>query len=123
MNTFNSSNVYLGSDLISVTKPPSGTSCPLGSSLTLDSATDLKDATNNRIFAPVPANQTDSSGTGYVVAIPNTLPAASLKLYQVTENPDGTMNLVHLQYRFRVVSYSSDHEISNLRTFAFGKGA
>ena len=31
--------------------------------------------------------------------------------------------LVHLQYRFRVVSYSSGHEISNLRTFAFGKGA
>jgi hypothetical protein len=32
-------------------------------------------------------------------------------------------NLVHLQYRFRVVSYSSGHEISNLRTFTFGKGA
>jgi hypothetical protein len=31
--------------------------------------------------------------------------------------------LVHLQYRFRVVSYSSGHEISNLRTFTFGKGA
>jgi hypothetical protein len=31
--------------------------------------------------------------------------------------------LVHLQYRFRVVSYSSGHENSNFRTFAFGKGA
>ena len=31
--------------------------------------------------------------------------------------------LVHLQDRFRVVSYSSDHEISNLRTFTFRKGA
>jgi aryl-alcohol dehydrogenase-like predicted oxidoreductase len=30
--------------------------------------------------------------------------------------------LVHLHYRFRVVSYSSGHEISNLRTFTFGKG-
>src|SRR3712207_1961503 len=30
-------------------------------------------------------------------------------------------NLVHLQYRFRVVSYSSGHENSNLRTFTFGK--
>ncbi len=32
-------------------------------------------------------------------------------------------DLVHLQDRFRVVSYSSDHEISNLRTFTFRKGA
>jgi hypothetical protein len=31
--------------------------------------------------------------------------------------------LVHLQYRFRVVSYSSGHENSDLCTFAFGKGA
>src|SRR5215216_2658316 len=31
--------------------------------------------------------------------------------------------LVHLHYRFRVVSYSSGHEISDLRTFTFGKGA
>jgi hypothetical protein len=33
------------------------------------------------------------------------------------------LGLVHLQYRFRVVSYSSGHEISNLRTLTFGKGA
>jgi hypothetical protein len=31
--------------------------------------------------------------------------------------------LVHLQYRFRVVSYSSGHENSDLCTFAFEKGA
>jgi hypothetical protein len=31
--------------------------------------------------------------------------------------------LVHLQYRFRIVSYSSGHENSNLRTLTFGKGA
>src|SRR5215207_9838091 len=37
--------------------------------------------------------------------------------------PFRTVSLVHLHYRFRVVSYSSGHEISNLRTFTFGKGA
>jgi hypothetical protein len=31
--------------------------------------------------------------------------------------------LVHLQHRSRVVSYSSGHENSNLRTLPFGKGA
>lgn len=93
VNTFSSSNVYLGSDLISITKPPSGTSCPDKSTFTVDSARDLKDVTNKRVFTPLPANQTDSGGTGYVVAVPNSLPATSLKLYQVTENPDGTMNL------------------------------
>src|SRR5215211_5989341 len=30
------------------------------------------------------------------------------------------VTLVHLQYRFRVVSYSSGHENSNLRTLTFG---
>ena len=36
----------------------------------------------------------------------------------------GTLyELVHLQYRFRVVSYSSGHENSDLCTFAFEKGA
>jgi Methylenetetrahydrofolate reductase len=35
----------------------------------------------------------------------------------------GAGALVHLQYRFRVVSYSSGHENSNLRTLTFGKGA
>jgi len=54
---------FVGSDIISFSKPPAGTTCPAGSSFKINRVTNLIDS-----FTPVPSNQIDLSATGYVVA-------------------------------------------------------
>ena len=60
--TFNYTELY------SVRKPPAGTTCPAPASLTVGLENDLRDATGDIAWTPVPANQTDGSATGYAVA-------------------------------------------------------
>jgi hypothetical protein len=65
-NIFHPAFGFLGADVAWITKPGGGTSCPglAGNSL----PGPLLDHNGNQVFTPVPANQTDTSGTGYVVA-------------------------------------------------------
>lgn len=88
---------FLGSDLISVTKPPSGNRCPERSRFTVDAQTDLRGADRLPAFTPVPANQIDTRDAGHVVAISEAVytegNADLLNIYRVTKNRDGTMNL------------------------------
>jgi hypothetical protein len=58
--------VYVGSDLAWITKPGAGSACPglTGNSLPAP----LADHNGDPAFTPIPVNQTDTSGTGYVVA-------------------------------------------------------
>ena len=72
---------FLGSDLLSVTKPAAGSTCPSPATFTLGRITNLSSA-----FTPVPANQTDDSTTGFAVARNLSLPSSTLKLYNVIEN-------------------------------------
>jgi hypothetical protein len=56
----------LGSDVAWITKPGAGTGCPgLGAN---HLPGPLQASDSNDAFTPVPANQTDTSGTGYIVA-------------------------------------------------------
>jgi hypothetical protein len=88
-NAFDTNDQVIGSDLYSVTKPPTGSTCPDGSTLTIGTVFNLSGA-----WTPVPANQTDASTTGYVVARNSSLPSNRLVLYDVTENATtGTFNL------------------------------
>lgn len=106
-NAFGTSGSFLGSDLYSITKPAAGSTCPDQSTFTTSTTTqNLKtgDGTT-RAFTPVPANQTDTSGTGYVVARPISLPATKLSIYQVTKNGDGTAN-VSAAHDLTVPSYT-----------------
>jgi hypothetical protein len=86
---------YFGSDLVSITKPPAGTTCPAPGEFTVDARQRLRGADGERAFTPVPANQIDTRATGHVVATtPRFLPEPNLlSLYSVGENADGTMNL------------------------------
>lgn len=85
---------FLGSDLYSITKPASGSTCPAASTFTIGQKQNLKDSTGTeQAFTPVPANQTDPSGTGWVVARPLTVPNTRLLVYQVTKNANGTLNV------------------------------
>lgn len=89
---------FLGSDLVSITKPPAGSSCPSRESFTVDTRTNLQGADGERAITPVPANQIDQRDAGYVVTTSNAVyreegSADLLSIFKVTRNQDGTMNL------------------------------
>jgi hypothetical protein len=81
VNTFNSSNVFIGSDIMGISKPPAGTTCPAASSLTFGIKQNIPSS-----FTPVAVNQTDSSGIGWFVARDLGLPSTVLRLWKVTRN-------------------------------------
>jgi hypothetical protein len=98
-NTFLSSRLgtYLGSDLVSITKPSAGSGCPRRSEFTVDIERKLRDAAGRRAPTPVPANQIDPAQGGYVVA---TSPdasrggfARSLSVYEARSGADGSLKL------------------------------
>ena len=85
-NLFSGSNSFLGSDLLAISKPPSGTSCPAASSFKLDDAAPLLINASTQAFTPVPANEIDTNTTGVAVARPAPLPATQLSLFRVTRD-------------------------------------
>jgi hypothetical protein len=91
--TNNSDSGYIGSYLYSVAKPvPSvGSSCPDASTFPIVNQTQpLTDPSGTDVYDPVPANQVDGSGTGWVVARAGPLPASKLTIYKVDEGVDYT---------------------------------
>jgi hypothetical protein len=87
-NAFDAFDNYLGSDLVSVTKPPAGETCPEPNAFSANAFFGLPTQAGPLAFTPVPANQTDGSTTGYVVAITNdvfSVPADKLSIYTATE--------------------------------------
>ena len=85
-NLFSGSNSFLGSDLLAISKPPSGSSCPAGSTFKLDDAAPLLINATTQAFTPVPANEIDTRPTGFAVARPSPLPATQLSLFKVTRD-------------------------------------
>ena len=99
-NTFLTSGLgpYLGSDLVSITKPSAGSGCPRRSEFTVDIERKLSDAAGGRAFTPVPANQIDPAEGGYVVAAsPDAFLgegfARSLSIYEARSGADGSLRL------------------------------
>jgi hypothetical protein len=99
-NTFLTSRLglYLGSDLVSVTKSSTGSGCPHRSEFTVDIERKLREAAGGRAFTPVPANQIDPAEGGYVVAAsPDAFQgegfARSLSVYEARSGADGSLRL------------------------------
>ena len=89
----NSDSDYIGSFLYSVAKPDPavGSSCPDASTFPKVSQTQpLTDTSGTGVYDPVPANQVDGSGTGWVIARAGKLPASKLTIYKVDEGVDYT---------------------------------
>ena len=80
---------YVGSDLIAISKPPAGATCPAFNRFKVGTKLDLRDSSNQRVFTPVPANQVDNSTTGYVVTRNGALPSNKLWFFNVTRNGSG----------------------------------
>jgi hypothetical protein len=76
-----------GPIIYAISKPQAGTACPDGSSFKIGSGGILFDTNNNRVWAPVAANQVDSNTTGYVVARSGELPSNKLWFYSVKRDP------------------------------------
>ena len=85
-NLFSGSGSFLGSDLLAISKPAAGTSCPAASSFKLDDAAPLMINATTQAFTPVPANEIDTRPTGFAVARPGPLPATQLSLFKVTRD-------------------------------------
>lgn len=107
VNVFTGNN-FTGSDGIGISKPANGTItvCPDAATLIVGIQPDLKNANGTGAVTPVPANQTDSSGTGYMIARPLTLPASFLTVFRVTRNADGTPNIQATGASVTVPSYA-----------------
>ena len=89
-NNFNGKN-FVGSSITWVAKPSAGSSCPTAFPKHGTTGT-LKNANGSPAFTPVPANQTDTSSTGWAVARPVSIPASGatfLTLFKVTKSATG----------------------------------
>jgi len=84
----NSTGGFSGSDIVAISKPANGniTTCPAASSFKRGKKANLKDTGGTQVFTPVPANQIDTIGTGYVVAVDGHVPANKLWFFSVTRN-------------------------------------
>lgn len=91
-NVFGPSS-FLRSDVAWISKPPAGTTCPTASTFKAGVKANIRDPLGGPAFTPVPANQTDTSGTGYVVTRTGSLPSTRLSLHKVFRNADGTANI------------------------------
>lgn len=86
VNSFDSSDNFLGSDLIAISKPPAGTACPPVTAFKIGKKLNLVDSSRQKVFTPVPANQTDTNAIGYAVAENGAVPATKLWFFSVSRN-------------------------------------
>jgi hypothetical protein len=93
-NNFSGSS-FAGSSISWAAKPPAGSSCP--TTFPSHGITGvLKNANGTPAFTPVPANQTDTSSTGWAVARPASIPsggATFLTLFKITKSATGAATI------------------------------
>jgi hypothetical protein len=108
VNVFNSSGTFVRSDVDWITKPAAGSACPAGSTFRIGQKANLLNAGGTKAFTPVPANQTDGSGTGWIVAAKDTTLGSGsfLSVFSVTKNSNGTANIQGTARSLSVSSYS-----------------
>ena len=109
-NVFSAAGPFLRSDVVALTKPAAGSTCPASTSFTTSSNT-LVHSDASPAFTPVPVNQTDTSGTGWIVsaAFPGTGSSNFLSVFQVTKNASNQM-VVGPAKKVSVASYSTPAE-------------
>jgi hypothetical protein len=91
-NRYSTENeLWIGSDLAWIAKPPGGSTCPPISSLRRGIKA-LKNLDGTFPYVPVPARQVDSSGTGWVLATP-AKSGRSLTLIRVGRTSTGSASI------------------------------
>jgi hypothetical protein len=97
VNTFSNSKpsgFYVGSDVIAIKKKPlvEGT-CPALSNSDINGVFGIETGNGDFAFTPVPVNQTDPSGTGWVAATDGASASSRISLLRVTKAADGKANI------------------------------
>jgi hypothetical protein len=95
---------FTGADALAITKPSSGSGCP--SSLKLKAKSDLKSNDSTFAFTPVPANEIDTKGTGWIAAVPSSLPSKKVSLFKV-QKKNGEAKIQKTATQLKVNSYSA----------------
>jgi hypothetical protein len=106
VNTFNSSEAFVGSDLIWISKPAAGTTCPSPATFHAGTETDLANPGGTPAFTPVGVNQTDTNASGWAVAV-NSNPSTKLTLFRVTRSAAGDAVVSNPGTQVTVPSYSA----------------
>ncbi|MFA5890964.1 MAG: Calx-beta domain-containing protein [Actinomycetota bacterium] len=107
-NTFDETDTFLEADLAWLKKPSAGVTCEAAGTPTggVEALFDSDGGTS--AWTPVPANQTDASSQGWVVATPNQDPPPGLiDLFSVTRASDGTADIQTVATPIAVASYSA----------------
>jgi hypothetical protein len=82
---------FTGSEVLAIKKPGSGSGCP--SSPKVKAKTPLKTNNTTAAFTPVPADEIDGQGTGWVIARPAPTPSSKLAVFKVTKNDNGAAQI------------------------------
>jgi hypothetical protein len=105
VNSFKPS--FVGSDLIAISKPAAGATCPSAATFKFGTVQNIKDSGGvNQTFTPVPANQVDTNGIGYVVARNGGLPSTKLWFYSVSRNSSTGVPIFGAARGLTVLSYT-----------------
>jgi hypothetical protein len=78
--------VFAEGDVIGITKPAGGTTCPAANTFTVTVAQDLRNADNSKATTPLPANQVDPNTTGHVLSGKGFTGGNFVSVFNVTKN-------------------------------------
>jgi hypothetical protein len=102
VNVFNG-NFFTGADAIAINKP-SGSGCQSSPKTTIKS--DLMSNDSTFAFTPVPANEIDTKGTSWIVAVPSSLPSKKISIFKV-QKENGDAKIQKTATQLNVGDYSA----------------
>ena len=97
-------NFFTGAEALAITKPSSGSGCQ--SSPKIKAKSPLMTNGSTFAFTPVPANEIDTKGNGWIAAIPTALPSKKISLFKV-KNDNGTAKIQKTATQLKVNSYDA----------------
>ena len=103
VNVFQGS-IFTGAEALAINKPSNGSGCQ--SSPKIKTKSPLMSNGSTFAFTPVPANEIDSKGNGWIAAIPSTLPSKKISLFKVKDD-DGTAKIQQTATQLKVNQYDA----------------
>jgi hypothetical protein len=85
VNTFGSDGSFKGSDIIAISKPAAGATCPDPATFKIGKSSNIKIGAT-QYFTPTPAAGVDTNATAWIVTRADGLPGTNIGLFKVTRN-------------------------------------
>ena len=97
-------NLFTGAEALAINKPSNGSGCQ--SSPKIKTKSPLMSNDSTPAFTPVPANEIDTNGSGWIAAIPSTLPSKTISLFKV-KNDNGEAKIQKTATQLKVNQYDA----------------